>query len=116
VAVTPDPRFERHGTDLIHRTRVGIAEAVFGTEIEVPTIGGDPLPIEIPAGTQPGTVFKLSRQGMPRLQRRGRGDLLVEVVVEVPTELDRDAEAALREYAAAAGEKPAAPRRSRRRS
>ena len=57
-------------------------------------------PISIPAGTQPGTVFKLSRRGMPRLRGRGRGDLLVEVIVAVPTSLDKAQEAALRAFAA----------------
>ena len=72
--------------------------------------------IDIPAGTQPGTVFKLSRRGMPRLQRRGRGDLLVEVVVVVPDRLDRTAEEALRSYADEVGEAPKEGRRARRRS
>jgi molecular chaperone DnaJ len=74
------------------------------------------MDIDIPAGTQPGTVFKLSKQGMPRLQRRGRGDLLVEVVVGVPEKLDTAAEEALRAYAAAMGERPAEGRKKRRRS
>jgi molecular chaperone DnaJ len=116
IAVEPDPRFERHGADLVHRTRVGLAEATLGAEIEVPLVGEEPMTIDVPAGTQPGTVFKLSRKGMPRLQRRGRGDLLVEVVVEVPSGLDADAEAALRAYAEVVGESPAPGRRSRRRS
>ncbi|NIR34674.1 MAG: molecular chaperone DnaJ, partial [Actinobacteria bacterium] len=60
-------------------------------EIEIPLVGEEPMTIDVPAGTQPGTVFKLSRKGMPRLQRRGRGDLLVEVAVEVPSALDADA-------------------------
>jgi len=113
VSISPDTRSERHGADLLHRARLGLSEAVFGTEIEVPLVGDDPMSIDIPAGTQPGTVFKLSRKGMPRLQRRGRGDLLVEVVVDVPVELDAEAEEALRTYAEARGERPAAPRRSR---
>jgi molecular chaperone DnaJ len=99
---------------LVHRVILGLSEATLGTEIVVPTVGGDDTPIDIPPGTQPGTVFKLSRQGMPRLQRRGRGDLLVEVVVAVPESLDAAAEEALRAYGEAAGESPAKPKRSRR--
>ena len=114
IGVEPDPRFSRHGPDLVHRATLGLSEAALGTEVSVPTIDGDPLPIDIPAGTQPGTVFKLSRQGMPRLQRRGRGDLLVEVVVAVPDGIDADAEDALRSYGEAMGESPAAAKRSRR--
>jgi len=104
IGIEPDPRF----------VMLGLSEAVLGTEVSVPTIDSDPVPIDVPAGTQPGTVFKLSRQGMPRLQRRGRGDLLVEVVVAVPDEIDAVAEEALRSYADAMGESPATKKRSRR--
>lgn len=114
VRVEPDPRFERHGADLVHRVTVGLAEAALGTAVEVPIIDGDPEVIDLPAGTQPGTVFRLAKAGMPRLRSRGRGDLLVEVGVEVPTRLGREAEVALRAYAKAANEDPADPGRKRR--
>jgi molecular chaperone DnaJ len=114
VHVEPDPRFSRHGADLVHRVTVGLSEAALGTGIEVPTVDGEPVQIDVAPGTQPGTVFKLARQGMPRLHRRGRGDLLVEVVVEVPTKLSAAQESALREFAAASGERPVAPARKRR--
>ena len=65
-----------------------MAEAALGTSVKVPTVDGEDLDIEVPPGTQPGTVFKLSRLGMPRLRRRGRGDLLVEMQVLVPTSLN----------------------------
>jgi molecular chaperone DnaJ len=100
VTVQPDPRFVRHGADLVHRVRLGIAQAALGADVTVPTVDGAEEPISIPAGTQPGTVFKLSRRGMPRLRGRGRGDLLVEVIVAVPTSLDKAQEAALRAFAA----------------
>lgn len=115
LSVAPDPRFSRHGADLVHRVSIGLAEATLGKEIEVPTVSGETIPIDVPAATQSGTVFKLARHGMPRLHRRGRGDLLVEVVVDVPERLEPDAEEALRAYADAVGETPAAPKRSRRR-
>ena len=114
INVQLDARFTRHGADLLHRLTVGLSEATLGTEVAVPTIDGDVVPIDVPAGTQPGTVFKLSRQGMPRLQRRGRGDLLVEIVVAVPGRLDGEAEEAMRSYGAAMGESPVEARRSRR--
>lgn len=111
VGVAADPRFRRHGADLIHRVEIGLAEATLGTTVTIPMIDDDADEIEIPAGTQPGTVFKLSKRGMPRLQRRGRGDLLVEVVVAVPTKIDAAAEEALRSYAEAVGEHPTSARR-----
>jgi molecular chaperone DnaJ len=115
VRVIPDKRFERHGADLVHRARLGMAEAALGTTISVPTVDGGAMDIEVPSGTQPGTVFKLSRLGMPRLRRRGRGDLLVEVQVVVPTSLNPAQEEALRAFAAASGGAAAAVPRSRRR-
>ena len=115
VRVEPDPRFVRHGADLVHRIQVGMAEAALGTEVAVPTVDGDNETITVPAGTQPGTVFKLSRRGMPRLRGRGRGDLLVEVVVTVPTSLSRDQQAALKAFAASInGSKPPGKPRKRR--
>ena len=116
VEVKPDPRFRRHGSDLVHRVEIGLAEAALGTTRSIPTVGDDPVDIDIPAGTQPGTVFKLSKQGMPRLHRRGRGDLLVEVVVVVPEKLSREAEEALRAYAGATEETPAEGKKRKRRT
>ena len=115
VRVTSDPRFARHGSDLVHRARLGLAEVALGTTIKVPTVSDGEVDIEVPPGTQPGTVFKLSRLGMPRLRRRGRGDLLVEVQVVVPQKLNAAQEEALRAYAAASRQ-PARPAgRARRR-
>lgn len=116
VRVEDDPRFERHGPDLVHRATIGLAEAALGTSVEIPIVDADdPETIDLAAGTQPGTVFRLARLGMPRLGRRGRGDLLVEVLVEVPTDLSAAQEEALRAYAAASGESPQPPRARRRR-
>lgn len=115
VRVLPDARFQRHGADLVHRARLGLAEAALGTTVKVPTVDGSDMDIEVPAGTQPGTVFKLSRLGMPRLRRRGRGDLLVEIQVVVPTSLNPAQAEALRAFAAAADTAGAPPTRARRR-
>lgn len=99
VSVKEDPRFLRSGPDLLHRVSIGIAEAALGVELEIPTVDGEPGSLTVPAGTQPGTIFKLARHGMPRLDRRGRGDLLVEVGVHVPTSLTSEQEEALRLFA-----------------
>jgi molecular chaperone DnaJ len=115
AVVGGDPRFERHGADLIHRVHVGLTEAALGCRREVPVVDGDGHELEIPAGTQPGSVFKLSKLGMPRLRRRGRGDLLVEVLVDVPADLTPEQEQALRAYAESRGEEPDPPSRRRRR-
>lgn len=114
VRIAHDPRFSRVGSDLHHKVQIGIAEAALGKSISVPLVDGTENEVDIPAGTQSGTVFRLSRQGMPRLQRRGRGDLLIEIEVEIPGKLSAEAEDALREYAALRGEEPADGKRRKR--
>ena len=111
VRVREDDRFQRVGDDLHHRVPIGFTEATFGTDIEVPLLEGGTEALEIPRGTQPETVYRLAKKGVPHLQRRGRGDLLVHVEVTVPTDLDDDEEAALRGYADLRGERPSTKKR-----
>jgi len=111
VKVRDDNRFQRVGDDIHHRVSIGFTEATFGVEVEVPLLDGDTETLEIPAGTQPETIYRLGRKGVPRLQRRGRGDLLIHIDVAVPTELDDEAEQALRAYASVKGEQPSARKR-----
>ena len=113
VRVKPHPLFERTGDDLGYELRLGIAEASLGTKVDVPLLEGGTEPLEVPAGTQPGTRFRLSDLGTARLGRRGRGDLVVHTIVEVPTALSLEQEEALRAFAAAAGENPRKRRRRR---
>ena len=114
VRIAPHPDFTRIGNDLHHKVQIGIAEAALGKTIPVPLVDGSATEIEIPAGTQSATVFRLGRQGMPRLQRRGRGDLLIEVEVLVPTALDPEQEDALRQFAELHGEVPIESKRRKR--
>jgi len=109
--VLPDERYERVGDDLHHRVTIGIAEATLGTEVEVPLLGGGSRTVEIPPGTQPETVVKIAKQGIPHLRRRGRGDLLVHIGVEIPTDLDDTEEELLRRFAASRKEHPSTRRR-----
>lgn len=105
LVVAEDPRFERHDSDLVHRASIGVAEAALGTRLEVPTIDGEPAPVEIPRGTQPGSMFTISGRGMTHLGRRGRGDLVVVVDVSIPDELDGEEEELLRRWAELRGER-----------
>ena len=111
VRVREDTRFQRVGDDLHHRVRIGFTEAAFGTEIEVPLLGGETETIDIPRGTQPETVYRLGKKGVPHLQRRGRGDLLVHIEVAVPTDLDDEQEDVLRTYGELRGEQPSTRKR-----
>jgi len=109
VLVTPDPRFERHDADLVHHVSIGIAEATLGTRVAIPLIEGGESDLEIPAGTQPGTAFRLPGMGVTHLGRRTRGDLHVVVSVAVPRDLTRDEEEALRRWSALRGERTDRP-------
>ena len=109
VVVTPDPRFERLDTDLIHQVTLGIAEATLGSRVEVPLLEGGTTDLDIPPGTQPGTVFRLAGLGVPRLGRRTRGDLRVLVEVRIPDQLSAEEESLLRRWSDLRGERTDRP-------
>lgn len=109
LVVLPDPRFERRDADLVHRVSIGVAEAVLGTRIAVPLIEGEETELEIPRGTQPGTIFTIPGRGMTVLGRRVRGDLLVVVDVAVPTELTPEEEDLISRWAELRGERTDRP-------
>ena len=101
--VRKDPRFERQGNDLVHELHVSVAQAALGAHPTVETLEGEEE-LAIPAGTQSGRVIRIRGRGVPDVHRRGRGDLLVRVVVDVPTGLSPTEERLLRELAAARDE------------
>jgi molecular chaperone DnaJ len=103
IAVEKDPELMRDGEDLVHRMRINFVEAALGTEAEVPTLDGT-VPVKIEPGTQPGTTLKLRGEGMPRMRRRGRGDLKVVVDVMVPTRLTGEQRELLERFEAVSGE------------
>jgi molecular chaperone DnaJ len=111
IRVEEDERFQRNGDELHHRVGIGISEAVFGTSVHVPVVDADDELVDIPAGTQPETVYRLAKKGMPRLRRRGRGDLFVHIGVEIPTDLTDEQTETLRTYGAMRGEEPAERKR-----
>jgi len=78
--------FHRDGDDLLCEVPVSFVQATLGSEVEVPTLA-ERATIKIPAGTQPGTVFRLKGKGVKNLQGYGHGDLHVRINVEVPTKL-----------------------------
>jgi molecular chaperone DnaJ len=82
---------------------VGFIQAALGAEIEVPTLAGRAT-INLPAGTQPGTTFRIKGKGVKNLQDYGHGDLRVRVQVEVPARLTSEQQAKLREFAESCGE------------
>jgi molecular chaperone DnaJ len=109
LSVTPDPRYERQDADLVYPVSIGLAEASLGTRLEIPLIEGGGTDLEIPRATQPGSVFRIKGRGMTVLGRRIRGDLMVAVDVQVPSELTSEEEELLRRWADLRGEKTDRP-------
>lgn len=97
VRVKPDVHFVRHGFDVRNTVEVGVGRAALGGEVTVKTLDGD-VSLTVPAGTQPGTEFRLKGRGVPHLNGRGRGDHFVTVSVRVPKKLTREQRAALEEW------------------
>ena len=103
VRVKEDPELMRDGDDLVHRMRITFVEAALGTQAKIPTLDGG-TEVGVEPGTQPGTTLRLRGEGMPRLRRRGRGDLKVVVDVMVPTRLSGEQRELLERFEAASGD------------
>lgn len=97
--VKPHDLFQRDADDLLCDVPIGFTVAALGGEVEVPTLTGKAT-IQIPEGTQTGTVFRLKGRGLKNLQGYGLGDLHVRVNVEVPTHLNAAQRTKLEEFAA----------------
>jgi molecular chaperone DnaJ len=118
LEVEEDTRFERDGADLVTRVHVKFSDAALGAEVKVPALGDDAdagpeatVSLKVPPGTQPGAVFTIKGQGVPRLDGRGRGALVAVVQVDVPTTLSDRAKQLISELdEELRGEKEAAKR------
>jgi molecular chaperone DnaJ len=98
ITVREHPLFQRDGQHLVCSIPVAYAQVALGTTIEVPTLDGKE-DLRVPAGTQPGEVFRLKGRGMPDPRVRGRGDILVHLHLEIPTKLTKRQQELLRELA-----------------
>ena len=86
--VKEHPFFVREQNDLHCVVPVSVTQAAMGAEIRVPTMEGEHN-LKIPEGTQPGTTFRIRHKGVPILNGHGKGDLYVEVRVQIPTKLNK---------------------------
>lgn len=86
IRVKEHPLFERDGDDVVCEIPVSFTQAALGCSVDVPTLHGLTA-MKIPAGTQPGTIFRLKKKGVPKLNGPGTGDQKVRVVIEVPRTL-----------------------------
>jgi len=98
IRVKEHPLFQREGTHLMCRVPITYTQAALGTTIEIPLLQGKDS-LEVPAGTQPGEVFRLRGKGMPDPRGGRTGDLHVEVQLVVPKKIGEEHESILRQLA-----------------
>jgi molecular chaperone DnaJ len=110
VHIAPHPVFTRDGADVHCTVPVRFPQAVFGAQIDVPTLEGS-VKMKLPPGSPSGKVFRLRGKGIQVFGGVGKGDQLVRVVVDVPEpdQLSKNARKLLDELAKELGEKPLAP-------
>lgn len=89
VHVRPHKTLIRRGDDIVSQYAMSFAEAALGAKVSIMTIKGEVI-MKIPAGTQPGEVFRIKGEGVPHLNRHGRGDHLVAVSLSVPKKLSSE--------------------------
>ena len=110
LSVIPHELFERDGLDLLCTVPVPMTVAALGGDIEAPCLtstacdGECKAPVSVPAGAQTGKTIRIRGKGMPHLNGRQRGDLVVELFVETPTDLTPRQKELMQELAASFGE------------
>lgn len=96
VNIKPHKKFTREGDLILSEETISMIDATLGTTVEVDTVEGKKK-LKIPAGTQPGTDFKLKDLGVPHLKGSGRGAHIVQINVEIPKKLSKKQKQALEE-------------------
>lgn len=116
VRIAEHPTFRRDGHDVRSDLTISFAQAALGAVLDVPTLDGV-VKMRIPEGTQPGGVFRIRGRGIPHAAGKNapRGDHLVQVQVEVPTELTPRQRELIEELARSVGEPPSVAPGNRRR-
>jgi len=97
VNVAPHSVFQREDRDIHLRTKVGVVDAMLGTELKVPTLYGD-VRLSLPPGTQPGSTFRVKGRGLPRPGSWGKGDQYVTIDVEIPRSLSGQQKELLKKF------------------
>lgn len=98
IRVSEHPLFQRQGRHVICQVPISYSQAALGATIDVPTLTG-PEEVQIPPGSQNGDVLKLTGRGMPDPRYHGRGDLLLQLHIEVPKKVSGEHEELLRRLA-----------------
>lgn len=109
VAVREDERFLRQGEHLISALDVSMVQATLGAAIDVETLEGKTVTVEIKRGTQHGDKVFVEGEGFPKLNKKVRGNFYLDIRVQIPKRLTKKQEELLIEFAKEAGEKPPTP-------
>ncbi|MBI1364618.1 MAG: molecular chaperone DnaJ [Alphaproteobacteria bacterium] len=109
VNVKEHDLFERDGADLYCVLPVPMTTAALGGELEAPTIEGGKVKVTIPEGAQTGKKFRVRGKGMTRLNKPGRGDMFVEILVETPVGLNARQKELLQQFCEAGGGEDCCP-------
>ena len=97
--------FQRSGNNIYCNIPISFAEAALGAEIEIPVLGDKTEKYNIPEGTETGTVFTMRGKGIPDVNTKRKGDLLVTVTVETPKNLNAEQKKLLKQFSESLGEK-----------
>jgi molecular chaperone DnaJ len=106
LRVRPHAVLQRDGIDLVDELHLPMTQAALGATLDYQTLDGDEE-LTIPPGTQTGRLITLRGRGVPRVDGRGRGDLIVRLAVDTPSDLTREEEELLRRFAQLRGEQVA---------
>lgn len=105
ISIAEHVLFRRNGNNVLMDLPISFVDAIAGTNIEVPTLTGR-ANVTVPANTHPGQVFRLRGKGFPEVNTGVQGDMLLRVVIDIPTQLSDDQIAALRKLAPVADSAP----------
>ncbi|HJW92931.1 MAG TPA: DnaJ C-terminal domain-containing protein, partial [Thermoanaerobaculia bacterium] len=110
ISVREHAKFQRRDYDIHAEEQISMTQAALGAEITIETINGPEL-LRIPAGTQPGQVFRLRGKGVSFIDGSGRGDHFVHATVKIPTALSEEQRQLLEQLATISGEETGGGRR-----
>lgn len=104
IKVKPHKKFTREGDLILSKEKIAMVDAILGAEVQVETVDGQKT-LKIPAGTQPGTDFKLRGLGVPHLNNSQRGDHIIQIQVEIPKRLTKKQKELIEAFAEEKGKK-----------
>jgi molecular chaperone DnaJ len=99
IKVKPHKKFTREGDLVLSEETISVVDATLGVDLKVETVEGEKT-LKVPAGTQPGTDFRLRNLGVPHIRGASRGDQIISIKVAIPKKISKKQEELLKEFAA----------------